>query len=193
MQKLSLEEIREIYENRMPADFPPVEIKPFSAIASMYARGEYTGLAEMEDGHCSAYAFFVVCREPEEAVLLDYFAVDPNRRDRGIGSSVLSRLPSFFPGVPLLLESENPDYAADEADLVKRERRLSFYRRNRAMDTGVRSVVYGVEYVVLQLMAQGKEPVEAEARRHLTDIYRTMFSEEQRRTKVAIHPESGIR
>ena len=191
IKELDLQELQEIYATRMRDDFPPEEIKPFSSIAAMYSRGEYKGLA-MKNGEATlAYAFLVICRIPEPAVLLDYFAVNRETRGQGIGSAMLSALGETFAGTPFLLESENPDDAHDSEDRQKRRRRIAFYQKNHALDTGVRSQVYGVEYVILQLLPPDQSPNASSARRSLTAIYKTMFRPEQLAAKVKIHPDPG--
>ena len=187
IRELSLQEMQEIYEKQLKADFPPAEIKPFSAIRSMCERGEYTGLGMLTDeGRLLAYAFFVLCRPDAQAVLLDYFAVDKDRRGEGVGTCMLQEIKKIYSDIPVLLESEDPDHACNEADVKKREKRLSFYHRNNALDTGVRARVYGVDYVVLQLSLPGQEPEEDCARKVLGELYHTMFSPEQLATKVEI-------
>ena len=47
----------------------------------------------------------------------------------------------------LLIETENPDYIADEMA----RRRLQFYLRCGCRDTGVRAEIWGVPYQVLML------------------------------------------
>ena len=188
IRELELQEMKSIYDRQMKEDFPPEEIKPFASIQAMYDHRVYRGFAMVEDGQILAYAFLVTCDFPDPAVLVDYLAVDRNQRGRGIGSAMLREMSERFSGIPVLIESENPDFALNEEDRKKRERRISFYYRNRALDTGVRAKVYGVEYRILQLLSPGGEVEENFARRVLTDLYHTMFSPLQLKTKVWVHP-----
>ena len=187
IRKLSLQEMQEIYDRQMQEDFPPVEIKPFSTIRLLHERGEYVGLGMLtKEGSILAYGFFVVCRPPGQAVLLDYFAVDKDRRGEGIGTHMLREIKEIYADIPVLLESEDPDYACDEADRIKREKRIAFYHRNNALDTGVRVRVFDVEYAVLQLMRPGEKPKEDQAEKILDELYRTMFRPDQLETKVQL-------
>ena len=191
IRELSLQEMQEIYDTKMKGDFPPAEIKPFSTIRAMHERGEYLGLGMLTaEGGILAYAFFVICRPDGQAVLLDYFAVDKDRRGEGIGSRMLREIIERFADIPVLLESEDPDHACDEADRKKREKRLSFYHRNNALDTGVRAWVFDVDYRVLPHMPPGRVPAEAYARKILSELYGTMFSPQQLEIKVRVDGKS---
>ena len=185
IRKLSLQEMREIYDGQMQEDFPPEEIKPFSSIRSMHERGEYLGLGMLSaDGRVLAYAFLAASGAAGKAVLLDYLAVDKASRGEGIGTRMLYEIREICADTPVLIETEDPEYAFDEADRQKREKRIAFYFRNNALDTGVRVRVFGVEFVILQLMDPGKEPKEAYARKKLWELYHTILSPEQLETKV---------
>ena len=69
-----------------------------------------------------------------EVSQLDYFSVLPAYRSTGIGASLLAALPAHEEGAKaILIEAECPEKAADEAMAV---RRLGFYARCGAVDTG---------------------------------------------------------
>ena len=187
-KRLTLPEMEEIYHTHMAADFPPDEIKPFSSITAMVQNQEYEGFGLFFREELRGYAFCVISHTEEKAVLLDYLAVVRGYRDEGLGSRILSHLRCQYGSVPVFLESENPAFAKDADSLETRNRRLAFYSRNLAVDTGIRSRVFGVEYVVLQLMEEESRPDKETAGRHLTDIYHTMFRPEWMGNKVVIHP-----
>ena len=136
IKELDLQELQEIYATRMRDDFPPEEIKPFSSIAAMYSRGEYKGLA-MKNGEATlAYAFLVICRIPEPAVLLDYFAVNRETRGQGIGSAMMERL---------IARARQSRFEQIELEVVSTNRRaVGLYLRHGFQLYGTRP--HGIKY-----------------------------------------------
>ncbi len=156
-------EIRAVYKKRMTRDFPADELKPLSAIEEALARGNYACYGFVEDGRILAYAYFI---KDGRWALADYFAVEEELRDQGVGSHFLQALIAGpmrdFDCV--LLEVEEPDCAPDAAERAHRERRLAFYLRNGLRETGVRAVVFHVPFRLLSLpgsAAQSPEQVRA--------------------------------
>lgn len=157
MKKLSLDQMREIYDLRMREDFPDNERRPFSGIVSLFERGEYEGWGLYEEEALLAYAFLV--REiwrGKPCCLIDYFAVDKGRRGSGIGTCLLRELAAALKGADcVFVEVENPDYAGTLEEKEEMERRLRFYRRNGFRDTGAGEWLYYVEYTLLELPLSG--------------------------------------
>ena len=155
-RELTSDEVRDIYNRYMKQDFPPQELKPLKNIERMRERGEYSCYGSFEDGRLKAYAFVA---EPRGGgmVLLDYLAAVSDERSAGHGSRMLGFLREDCAGKGgILIEAEDPAFAADEADGEIRRRRIRFYDKNGSRDTGVRAVVFATEYVILHL---GKELV----------------------------------
>ena len=150
IRELTIKEIRQTYKEHLRRDFPAEERKPLAMIERSYRRGDYLCLGAFEDGRMTGYAFFVFCGRN---CLLDYYAVLPDLRGRGIGSEFLKRMTDTAltdRADILLIEVENPRYAAMEADLSLRKRRLDFYLNCGIIDTGVEANVFGVEYRLLE-------------------------------------------
>ena len=105
--------------------FPAVERKPFPMMLEKQKEGSMELLFLEEDGAFLGLAIFVL---DADLVLLDYFAIEENCRDQGIGSKALALLQQYYPGRRLLLEIE--DAAAPTADQQMRIRRKGFYLRN---------------------------------------------------------------
>ena len=169
VERLTLEQIRALYAQRLKRDFPPDELKPLERIERGLERGEYVCYGALEGKDVLAYAFFVISKR---WALFDYFAVKRERRDRGIGSRFIRRL---IEG-PLaemdcvLLEVDDPDLATDPGEAALRERRLAFYLRNGLVDTGVRAEVYRVGYRVLALPIGERLPPE-----RVRDVYGALY------------------
>ena len=174
-RELTSGEVRDIYNRYMKQDFPPQELKPLKNIERMRERGEYSCYGSFEDGRLKAYAFVA---EPRGGgmVLLDYLAAVSDERSAGHGSRMLGFLrEACAEKGGILIEAEDPAFAADEADGGIRRRRIRFYDKNGSRDTGVRAVVFATEYVILHL---GKELVRPEQiLREYETIYRMMVPE----------------
>ena len=176
LETLTLDQARAIYDERLCADFPPDEVKPFSAIEAAFMEGHYACYGWCEGDEVLAYAFFVTLGA---FALLDYYAVRRDRRDTGLGSRFLKALVDG----PLrgfacaLVEVEDPDAAEDPGERARRERRLRFYLRNGLSITGVRAVTFGVEYRILT-MPVGARTDDGFAARVYADLYRAMMPDD---------------
>ena len=88
IRTLTIEEIRQTYKEHLRYDFPPDELKPLDRIEVSINEGKYLCIGAFgEDGKLVAYAFFVMTGDK---CLLDYYAVIPELRGKGIGSAFLS-------------------------------------------------------------------------------------------------------
>ncbi len=177
---LTLKEARVFYREHLKYDFPADEVKPWMMIRRAWAGGRYFAYALFDgDGSPRAYAFFFGA-EGTDTVLMDYFAVVRGRRGKGIGSMFLKKLRSAL--VPrrcgrILIEAEDPAHAADGADRALRERRVAFYLRAGARDTGLRYCLYGVDYVILALGGAGDASLLDGAAQDSMLLYRRMLGE----------------
>lgn len=110
-------DLRRLYE----AAFPPKERMQFSDLAARVDAGDLL-LWLAPDG-----TSFAVTRElptPAADVLLEYFAVLPDRRSAGIGTAALGWLVERIPA-PIVLEVEDPAVSSDP----DAGRRITFYER----------------------------------------------------------------
>ncbi len=146
---LSLAECKQIYQEYLVKDFPADEVKPFASIRRMAKKGLYQSWGFYENDVLAAYAF--LCDDSNRRFsLLDYFAVNASLRGQGYGRQALALLRKRYQAYTgLIIESENPDFAKDEADLHTRERRIAFYEKCGLTDSGVRGRAFGVEYRIL--------------------------------------------
>ena len=175
IETLALEQARTLYNERLKRDFPPDELKPFSAIEAALREGRYACYGWCEGDDILAYAFFVTLGQ---WALLDYYAVRKDLRDTGLGSGFLKALvPGPLEGFDCaLVEVEDPDAADNPDERARRDRRLRFYLRNGLAETGVRAVTFGVEYRVLT-MPLGPKPDDEAVRRVYYELYRAVMSD----------------
>ena len=167
---LTAEELTNVYLNEMRRDFPAGELKPLSMILNSEAAGTAHTWGVYEDDALVAYLLMV---RPVgcEVSQLDYFAVLPQYRAGGIGAALLAALPDHEKGAQaILIEAECPEKAEDEAMAV---RRLGFYARCGAKDTGWTEHLFDAWFRVLALLCcGGKVRSPEEAVRQLADCYR---------------------
>lgn len=188
IQRLELETMREIYNSYLAAgDFPAAEVKPFKKIEEMYKREEYFGYGLYEGGELLAYAF-LVGPQGKPFALMDYYAVLANGRGCGTGTKFLELLGKELSQYDnLIFEVENLAFAVDEEDRRTKERRISFYERAGLRHTGLETMVFGVEYVIMTLPVGKKaEELMDGIEEQVEAIYQSMFSPETYAAKTRI-------
>ncbi len=174
IRKLKLTGLKKVYDTYMIRDFPPVELRPFFSIRRAWARGEYAAYVYEEKGDILAYAALCVCGE--SFCLLDYFAVVEKYRGQGIGSAFLKALLAVvLPKSELIVEVERVQSTHDAKEADIRQKRLSFYEKNGAVKTGVRTRIFGVNYTILCFPGERKILSEDEYQRVVLEVYRMAY------------------
>lgn len=161
LRALTLEQTKEIYHPCLARDFPPDELMPWDWMERLIRQGKQISVGFYDSAGLAAYAVFILEGEDSPAALINYFAVQPDRRGQGVGSQCLEMLRHALNGkaTSLLFEVESPESARDQAELAVRRRRVSFYQRCGAVMTGVDSVLFGVDYHIMLLPpAEGPGP-----------------------------------
>lgn len=175
MELIALDEkgLRALYDRRLREDFPPAELRPFFSMRALMAQGVYLGWQAWEGGRPLGYA---LCAVTGGAALLDYFAVEPDLRGQGVGGRFLQALGGMDFGAPLLLiEAESVESASAPAQVAERTRRLRFYHGRGCLDTGVFSLLFGVEYQILALPLAGNHlPGPQAIQKALEGLYRAI-------------------
>ncbi len=155
IRELEISELREIYHSYMRDDFPLMELRPWFSIERAWNRDGYAAYGYFEEERLIAYASFYSCSE-SPYLLLDYFAVVPDLRGRGIGSSFLRDLLTEVPAKGGIFgEAESVSSAKNEKEESIRKRRLTFYQKNGAVLTGVNCLLFGVDYDILYFPGNG--------------------------------------
>ncbi len=125
--------------------FPREERKPFSLMIEKCNEGKMELLSiEGENGEFFGLAFFVL---GEGVALLDYFAVDPKWRDKGIGSEALWYLERRHPGKVFMVEIEDTKVPA--RDHGQRLKRKQFYMKGGMKEMPFRVKLFGVEMEIM--------------------------------------------
>ena len=84
IEKLSIEDGKKIYYERLVKDFPACEVKPWEKIERFSKDGLYEMFGMWEEDVLLAYAF-VSMDESKNHLLMDYFAVNEDYRGKGYG------------------------------------------------------------------------------------------------------------
>ena len=124
--------------------FPASERKPFSIIVKMYRAGKTDLWCLERDGKLEGFASTI---NGEERILLDYLAVSPESRGRGLGTAAMKQLLEKYADFGLFVEIES--VFEDCPDLKIREKRRDFYRRCGLEPLGVLAEVFGVNMELL--------------------------------------------
>ena len=136
-----INELRSLYE----AAFPEDEKKDFNYMLGLRDEGKLEMLAIDHDGEFAGLIINLL--SDSNTVLLDYFAVSPDKRSSGIGGRALKLLLDRITGKKLIFEIEMQDDNALNAE--DRRRRKSFYLKNGIKETGVFVNVYNTDFELL--------------------------------------------
>ena len=183
IHNLTPDQVSQIYQEYMINDFPASELKPLSIILQAMEADIYDCLAISEGQKLLGYAFF---KRRGKDYLLDYFATVKELRNNGIGSDILHLLSEYYTHADSVIgEVEDPDFAANEADRALQTRRMNFYLRNGFRLTGVKVVLFGVPFLIIETGPNtGHTPDEIRALYHMH--YQTMLPPELYQKHVRI-------
>ncbi|MDE5931621.1 MAG: GNAT family N-acetyltransferase, partial [Lachnospiraceae bacterium] len=144
-------EAKTVYIGRGHQDFPPNELKPFSMIEKLMNSGCYEccGFYEKETDELCAYAFMMADADTN-MLLLDYFAVCEEVREKGYGSAAIELLKEDYTKWDgMIFEVEDDDTANTEEEKQIRQRRIAFYERNGVVMTNQKSCAFGVDFKLM--------------------------------------------
>ena len=180
---LTKEELADLYSQHMERDFPSDELKPLARLLDLMDRGLYEPYALFREGKLTAYALYWKT-EKDSYVMLDYFAVVPEERNKGTGSALLRDMLERFcqNGSGVFGEVEAP-VSGDESTDALRRRRLGFYARAGLRRMNYTSRVFGVPFIIIAYGPEISEEALMETNRQL---YREVLSEEDYEKNVFI-------
>lgn len=151
VEALTKEQLEPVYKLYLEA-FPEIERKPISLIEEKVAEGTSQVFSIMDRDEFIGFAMFVV---GETKVLLDFFAIAPEKRCGGYGSKVFPLFWDCYKGKTFILEIEDPNAEdIDEEEKEIRKRRKAFYLRQGMVSMPFLIDLFGVEMEVLTNGAQ---------------------------------------
>lgn len=184
LKKMNLTEIENIYNNFMLEDFPKSELKSLKTIVRLYKLNKYFAFGIYEKDEFLGYALTMTS---ENIVLLDYFAIKKDDRNKGYGGLALNLITNYFEENfdVFILECENPKFYSNEMDKEKKQGRINFYLKNGFVKTSIEANVFTNEYIVLS--KNNKTISDKEIAKAFFKIYVAMSNEEISRKNVFIN------
>lgn len=173
LEELTIEEIRQAYDDFILPYFAEDEVKPLDMIWKVYEKGYYKVLALKKEDEIAACAFLALY-PGGRACLLDYLAVRKDLRNDGYGSRMLRELSAIYgKTLPIMIETETVEEAVDEDDRQLRIRRNQFYERNGVKPVDLKTLIFGVPFNIWVLGDADGIDVTGEMER----VYRFMVPE----------------
>ncbi len=127
--------------------FPKSERKPYELMVGKQEEGFVDIFSLEEDNEFIGLAILV---KKADLVLLDYFAIDDEKRGGGYGSRALEAIFSYYSGKRLVLEIEST--VGEAPNYEDRIRRKAFYLRNGLTELFCSVRLFGIE---MELLSNG--------------------------------------
>ena len=154
-------EIHELYE----ISFPENEKMPFRIVLQKREAGVMRLFSVEDGGEFVGFCNITLC---EDALVLNYFAICPDKQNRGYGSAVVSQLIEKYPDRSIVIDIEDDEAEAENTE--QRIKRKAFYVRLGFSVMPFRLTIFGVPSLI---MSSGREYNFEEYR----NIFAQVFSE----------------
>lgn len=197
IKRLTKQQMETVYNSHMRKDFPDNERKPLAMILEGMDKGTYECLGlfnstpDLEneptvddwEKYLLGYAIFV---SQDKDYLFDYLAVTDGNRQNGAGTVFLEKLAEYYGEAHSVIgEVEDPDCSENEQERILQTRRYDFYMRNGYVDTGVRVILFGVHYRVIELKLN-ETHTESRIKELYKKHYKAMLTKEKYDSMVTI-------
>lgn len=150
-KKALSEQVKKLYLDA----FPKEERKPYKVMEQKQQEGKMQIWAIVQE--TMEFCGLAITILYQDMVLLDYFAICPEKRGNGIGSEVLEILKKKYNKCCLFLEIESTEERLEGVSKEEqkiRKKRKQFYYQNGMKDTGLSVVLYGVP---MEVLSTGRE------------------------------------
>ena len=124
--------------------FPSYERKPFALIYNTNKKGHTDAWMMIKENNFLGLA---ITMNDLDLVLLDYFAIEANHRNKGLGTKALQLLNHHYQNQRLFIEIESTYVECD--NLEDRLKRKNFYLRNGMKELNIHANVFGTEMELL--------------------------------------------
>jgi GNAT superfamily N-acetyltransferase len=133
-------------------DFPLDEVKSLDQLQGLYNSGTYTPYCADAEGLAKVGYGFVFQPASVPFSSLDYFAIVPHLRGRGLGSEFFLHLCELQPHAAGMMFEVQAATSTDSATRATQLRRIEFYRRMGARELRVRYYFPGAHGPIRQLL-----------------------------------------
>lgn len=133
--------IENIYNNA----FPDNEREPFALLTTLRNYNFYVAL---DNDKVCAFASVI---QQTECLIIDYLAVDKEKRGEGVGAFMLNNLCSVSKNAKCIFIEIERLGIGDNKEKEIRERRFKFYRKNRFIDMNTNIIFDGVKMQLMYL------------------------------------------
>ncbi len=183
LRQLNIEEMKYVYDTYMIKHFPDDELKPFILIENAYNKGIYDALGIIMNDEIIGYAYFVIS---DNNYLFDYFGIKEECRNLGIGSKVLDLIREYYYKANSIIgEVEDFNLATNNEDKSIQKRRYDFYLRNGCIDTGVKVILFDVDYIVI-ILSSKKDMDQTCIKKLYLEVYKSILPKKLFDEKVKI-------
>ena len=136
---------RNIVENLYLNAFPETERKPFEMILELEKHGKSNVFSIEDESH--QFLGLAITLYDDNVVILDYFAINPTCRGKGIGGKAIDILKNKYKDKKFLLEIETTETIS--VNIQNRIRRKNFYLKH-----GLKTMPYKVNLLgeIMEIM-----------------------------------------
>jgi GNAT superfamily N-acetyltransferase len=186
MKTLNERERKLFYHNYLTQDFHKSEVKSYKLLEQLVSEGKYLCLGFFEEETPMGYAYLTKSKD-EKIIMLDYFAVVSSYRSQGFGTRFLKELINRYKQKfnILIAEVENPRYGTNQNDILKRNRRIDFYRNVGFITTDIQSKILTDEYLIIKIDFNSNIS-EVDLMKQLNQMYQTIFGEEFYKEHISV-------
>ena len=135
-----LEQIRKLYESSFPED----EKMPFRIVLQKRDAGVMRLFSVEDGGEFIGFCNITLC---EDALTLNYFAILPEKQNRGYGTAVISHLIEKYPERSIVIDIEDDEIEAENVE--QRKKRKAFYQRLGFSVMPFRLTIFGVPSLIM--------------------------------------------
>lgn len=146
LQKANSDFLMQKVKNLYYKAFPVSEQKPFELLLGCAEKGKVDILCGVDDN--GEFLCEAITAVDETAVLLDFLAVDEDKRGHGVGSAALGALFSYYGKKRIVLEIEST-FKTDAENYLQRKKRKAFYLKNGMIKEDYLVNLAGVEMEIL--------------------------------------------
>ena len=145
IKELSKEQLKYVFKNCYKQDFPIAERKSTKTIINLIEDGKYFCYGSFEEEKLLSYLFFF---KEDDVILLDYFAVCGDNKNKGIGGKTLEIFKEKFKDYLIIGEIEVSS-SDEKGNNILVERRKNFYQRHNMLMSDIYMTLWNVKFQII--------------------------------------------